>query len=980
VVPPPIPTKLAESFNPRDPWRIKGHGATEAAKISDAEIKRLTGAGLENCFELLLHFLEERGMAYLLEKDSKALLDPELLALALRVKEQVANHHAQGGERFPAPSWATKCIKELSTAHSGEPDPAVFLSPFGKKPTGVPNFDSTLDDDEKESTYGSRAYEVMNRISVKAKSKKYTYFSEYDEDSPMSCFPETVSETERRIYVWSLLKRIFYKTKAMFQSIRPYDCKTVITYSFNFNFLAPIDEGDQEYKQWMEITLLPHERYQDLFTRMEALVEKINIRGEHPIAPKHFRTTLLRALSANSNWEAPVSTARFENWNLEKMSMRFTEYAKTEHISQRKFTNSSQTSPQATAKAAKRKEKKKKAKLLKAASATATATATATGNDDLIAIIKAMQAKSGGAPKAQVKSRECYTHKRWGTCPDGLQCPFVHDNQNGRKDDTTCPDKFVCLFCAKNHWSVKCNSQKATDRKLKADDYEAWRAQRRADWKLRQESGKSGIVSFVEEDKFPTCSFVEENTLPSPADPEPVPVSAFKTEVKNGAMDSACSSGIFTDKRAFPGTLTELTRKVQIQCAGKEILYCSHGGTAVTYNKTPDGIWHAMYHPDSLYVPTASGNLISLARITNNLYKAVIHKLHLTLLRVDDRDGHKDEVVADIEAENYIFPMDFKYQDEIDLLAADSFAQCILDQSEDAANSETASFAQPRTTIDCMNVGQINHLRGMHHQGFHARRKCPDLPSGMCSCCAFGNAQMVKGEDDGTRVYDRPGQQMGLDAFGPVTPPDVFGNQYTFNAIDGATEYIQCWACKIPSEWRTGFNIIVAQAETLHNTSLDELRVLQQAQAVNLDEIDPKATSFSVKPPRDALPPRMKLAIVRTDCAGYFFEKEFVKDCEEKGIKLEKQTPRTHYLGGATESLNDPFARHVVSALKHGNAPMAFWTFAWYQNQLVKNLSLRRGRKHSPYELWHSMVAHDVKSMVARLRVLFLPWISHNFE
>ena len=107
------------------------------------------------------------------------------------------------------------------------------------------------------------------------------------------------------------------------------------------------------------------------------------------------------------------------------MSMRFTEYAKTEQIGQRKFTNSSQTSPQATAKAAKRKEKKKKAKLLKAASATATATATTAGNDDLIAIIKAMQAKSGGAPKAQVKSRECYTHKRWGTCPDGLQCPFV---------------------------------------------------------------------------------------------------------------------------------------------------------------------------------------------------------------------------------------------------------------------------------------------------------------------------------------------------------------------------------------------------------------------------------------------------------------------------------------------------------------------------------------------------------------------------
>ena len=72
-----------------------------------------------------------------------------------------------------------------------------------------------------------------------------------------------------------------------------------------------------------------------------------------------------------------------------------------------------------------------------------------------------------------------------------------------------------------------------------------------------------------------------------------------------------------------------------------------------------------MLHPDSLYVPSASGNLISLARITAHLYKASIHKLRLTLVCVDDTCKEGEEVVADIEAENYIFPMKFSFQDEI---------------------------------------------------------------------------------------------------------------------------------------------------------------------------------------------------------------------------------------------------------------------------------------------------------------------------
>ena len=131
-------------------------------------------------------------MADLIENEPIALLDTELLALSLRVKDEVTNHNARGLTQVPFPSWAVICIKELSPeSHEFSPS-GIFLSPFGKK-TATTKFDeySTLDaeDIEKDSTFGDRAVQAMNRISRKVKGKRYTYFSHYDDDHPWLCVP-----------------------------------------------------------------------------------------------------------------------------------------------------------------------------------------------------------------------------------------------------------------------------------------------------------------------------------------------------------------------------------------------------------------------------------------------------------------------------------------------------------------------------------------------------------------------------------------------------------------------------------------------------------------------------------------------------------------------------------------------------------------------------------------------------------------------
>ena len=290
----------------------------------------------------------------------------------------------------------------------------------------------------------------MNRVLKKAKSKEVTYFSTFDADDPLLCIPETSAETEKRIFTWNLLCRIFTKNKLMFNALVLYDCLSVFVHSFKYNYLAPEGEADDEYREWLDVRMSSSESFQQLRDRMDQMISNINLRGAHTLTMTNFRSAILKAVKTNSYWMPIEAQAEMNRWTITEILNRFTEYGKKEVISQRKMC----LSPEDEAAALKKKKQSdhhrnqvlnnKAAKAIKATERAAIASAKA-------ATAATLAASAQGAPKATVKTRECFNHKKWGLCPRGNDCNFKHDPQDGPRDATSVPDGYKCRFCDKNH-------------------------------------------------------------------------------------------------------------------------------------------------------------------------------------------------------------------------------------------------------------------------------------------------------------------------------------------------------------------------------------------------------------------------------------------------------------------------------------------------------------------------------------------------
>ena len=342
-----------------------------------------------------------------------------------------------------------------------------------------------------------------------------------------------------------------------------------------------------------------------------------------------------------------------------------------------------------------------------------------------------------------------------------------------------------------------------------------------------------------------------------------------------------------------------------------------------------------MLHPGSLFVPACGQPLIALARITEHFYKAEIHALILKLSRVDDGvSSDEQEVIAVVKADNFVFPIVFKYECEMDAdiqktadpVAAVSFTcsncSCVAQTS-----TSLAYFAQPRASHGNMTLGERNHLRAVHMKGVHAGYGQPDAHSGLCSACAIGNAQNVKGQDEGSRRWERPGQCMSMDGYGPVTPPDAYGNAYSFTLTDKYTDYLHIWFTLLPGDFQDGFDAIIRQSERLHNEALEEIKLSAKMRKKDIAaECSAAGKPVDMDPPNDpVLPPPNKLAILRTDNHPSFRKSEFMLSLRKEGVKQEFMSPHTHYQGGSHESFNDSMNRHCISALVHANAPHLFW-------------------------------------------------------
>ena len=141
----------------------------------------------------------------------------------------------------------------------------------------------------------------------------------------------------------------------------------------------------------------------------------------------------------------------------------------------------------------------------------------------------------------------------------------------------------------------------------------------------------------------------------------------------------------------------------------------------------------------------------------------------------------------------------------------------------DVERGEQAMIAAPRTRSYGITIAERNHRRGGCYAGVHADYKLPDLPSGYCDGCRVGNSQAVKGSDDGRRVYNRPGQGLAVDAWGPINPPDIFGNQYAVTVRDMCTRKRWLFTLQRTSQWRAELDYLIRKIENHHAVKTEDL-------------------------------------------------------------------------------------------------------------------------------------------------------------
>lgn len=96
------------------------------------------------------------------------------------------------------------------------------------------------------------------------------------------------------------------------------------------------------------------------------------------------------------------------------------------------------------------------------------------------------------------------------------------------------------------------------------------------------------------------------------------------------------------------------------------------------------------------------------------------------------------------------------------------------------------------------------------------------------------------------------------------------------------------------------------------------------------------------------------LKCLRFDWGGEFTSNEFVKFCDEHGIKRQMSTPKTPQQNGIAERRNGTIVEAARTMLIQGAVPKMFWREAI--STIVYTLNwvfVKKGNDKTPYEVWN---------------------------
>jgi hypothetical protein len=215
-------------------------------------------------------------------------------------------------------------------------------------------------------------------------------------------------------------------------------------------------------------------------------------------------------------------------------------------------------------------------------------------------------------------------------------------------------------------------------------------------------------------------------------------------------------------------------------------------GTTRTWAGGDNAKWVMLVRDGVLYVPEAQEDLMSLGKVTQFSFKAIIHAGILELKYADA--SRADEVAITITAVNDVFPFLLRSADRTDEEAEQ--VNGVLRAHGKAKYKACIAFPRVVTAKhdgeedfkSGQGQGYINHCKLGHRSGAPGRIGLADIQPGTCASCVFTGMVDLKEPDDGRRTAEFPLQIMAVDAQGPYVA-SIRGHRFWVCVVDVCTKY-----------------------------------------------------------------------------------------------------------------------------------------------------------------------------------------------
>ena len=505
------------------------------------------------------------------------------------------------------PKWVDDHMTQHDNVANSEDAHPVYQTPHGIRPVGSMFGNKKLNKTRTELIQRDRA-----RLEENNQDNSVVYFVAFDEEDDFNCLPEDTADTEARIFVWELLKRVLGKGRALsFDEFYTHDVLALWMYAWEalYNGTPQVDRAQRQ--EVLEPEFRQGESVLDYYSRLEKKYKEVNHDSPWPIPLQEFNSAILYSLSDNEIFGKRADELIEEGCEFDE--------AKDILLRKERNRNEKQAVKTLTAK----KSKKQLANVAREEAVTKSSEF-----DESEAFAKAFEAfklyfanthsantksNSNGGQGGGKKDYECYLHKKFGACPSGSNCPFTHDPSKGGVGDTKLPKKNLageeakCPECGQRHWLRDCPSARGQAYRIKDD---AGKDKRRKALATQALSARhSTDESSDDGDDYA-------NIVQLFADSRVKAYGARTNQVHQTYADSGATSAIFLLRSVFI-EYHQLREDIKIQIADGEVMTATHGGTAQIWIRgKPLLIEHA------LHVPTAGANLLGIGRLTSHKYKA----------------------------------------------------------------------------------------------------------------------------------------------------------------------------------------------------------------------------------------------------------------------------------------------------------------------------------------------------------------------